>query len=113
MDITYHQRRRCTARGGCPLRDVRPRDLALGPQWVLLRHWLSRGDVTVMFIDYGLQETLYNYARNHGATRAQLSRWFQYPRGRHHSAGVIRHFPNHRNHVHVRFVCPEGDEQCE
>ena len=84
----------------------------LGPQWTLLEHWLRRGVAQVIFLDYGLQEVLYNYARRHGATRAELSTWFQYPRGRNASVGVIRHFPNHFDHVHVRFVCPEGDDLC-
>jgi murein endopeptidase len=25
---------------------------------------------------------------------------------------VIRHFPNHEDHLHVRFVCPYSDLRC-
>lgn len=110
VDIVYYQRD-CPG-GVCPLRPVLPRQLALGPQWTLLEHWLRAGVARRIYIDYGLQEVLFNYARRHGASRSDLDRWFQYPRGRSVSEGVIRHFPNHFDHVHVRFVCPDGDERC-
>ncbi len=110
VDITYYQRR-CSDEG-CPLGPVRPRRLALGPQWTLIAHLIRSGAVQIMFIDYGLQEVLYNYARRHGATPQELNDWFQYPRGRRSPMGIIRHFPNHYDHVHVRFACPEGDELC-
>lgn len=111
VDITYYQRRGCEAEG-CPLRRVDPGDLDVRRQWTLLRHWLREGDAEAIFIDYALQEPLYREAERRGATRAQLERWFQYPRGRWHSEGVIRHFPKHRDHIHVRFVCDEGEPDC-
>lgn len=110
VDIIYYQRR-CPG-GLCPFRTVEPRELDVARTWTLLEHWLRTGAVELVFIDYALQEPLYEHARAHGATRGQLARWFQYPRGPRDPAGVIRHFPNHRNHLHVRFVCPEGDGEC-
>jgi hypothetical protein len=110
VDIVYYQR---ACEGGiCPLRPVLPRDLALGPQWTLFEHWLRAGVAERIFVDYGLQELLHRYARRHGASRQQLEAWFQYPRGRDADVGVIRHFPNHFDHVHVRFDCPPDDESC-
>lgn len=111
VDLTYYQRA-CPDRV-CNLQHVLPRQLDLGPQWTLLEHWLRSGSAQRIFIDYGLQEVLYNYARRHGATRRELEAWFQYPRGWSADVGVVRHFPNHGNHVHVRFVCPEGDDHCQ
>ena len=32
-----------------------------------------------------------------------LEHLFQYPRGKDVPVGLIRHWPNHANHVHVRF----------
>src|SRR5439155_551897 len=29
------------------------------------------------------------------------------------SAGLVRHEPNHANHVHVRFKCARGDSDCQ
>ena len=111
VDLIYYQRRCPSA--GCPLRPVLPRQLALAPQWTLLEYWLRNGMAHRILIDYGLQEVLYNYARRHGASSAELERWFQYPRGRRAPYGIIRHFPNHFDHVHVRFRCPEGDDACQ
>jgi len=111
VDITYYQRRGC-GRQGCPLRRVDPDELDVRRQWTLLRHWLRRDDVEAIYVDYALQAPLYREARRRGASRAQLSRWFQYPRGRWHDDGLIRHFPNHRNHLHVRFACTRGEPDC-
>ena len=66
----------------------------------------------MIFIDYRLQARLYRYARRKGVSKAQLNRWIQYPRGKYEPAGVIRHFKNHEDHLHVRFVCPYSDLKC-
>ena len=109
-DLTYYQRR-CPA-SGCPLQSIGPQQLLVGPQWTLIHSWLRRGQVQLVFVDYSLQSVLYRHARRRGATPRQLERWFQYPRSRNIPVGIIRHAPNHRNHIHVRFVCPRGDQQC-
>lgn len=111
VDIAYFQRR--CPQGVCKMRSVLPRQLLVGPQWTLIRAWIRRGQAQVIFIDYSLQAVLYRHARRQGATDRQLSLWFQYPRPRSQSIGIIRHYPNHRNHLHVRFVCPRGDNQCQ
>jgi LysM repeat protein len=110
VDITYYQRR-CDAAEGCALRAVAPNELDVVRQWTLLRHWLRRGDVEAVFIDYALQAPLYREAQRRGATPEELARWFQYPR-RGHEDGIIRHFPNHRDHLHVRFACHESERRC-
>jgi len=110
-DITYYQRRGCGG-AGCPLRRIDPDDLDVRRQWVLLRHWLRRGDAEAIYVDYELSEPLYREAERRGATAEELARWFQYPRGRTHPEGVVRHFPNHRDHLHVRFACDPGEAEC-
>jgi penicillin-insensitive murein endopeptidase len=110
-DITYYLRTGCNA-DGCPMRRAAPEDLDLQHTWELLRYWLEHDQVQAIFIDYSLQAPLYRYARSRGATRQQLHRWFQYPRGTGYPLGAIRHFPLHRDHMHVRFRCPDGDESC-
>ena len=42
----------------------------------------------------------------------ELARWFQWPHGRDQQAGIIRHAPGHRDHVHVRFACAAHDREC-
>ena len=110
-DITYYQRRGCGG-AGCPLRRVDPSDLDARRQWILFRHWLQRGDAEAIYVDYELQAPLYREADRRGATAEELARWFQYPRGRSHPEGVVRHFPNHRDHLHVRFACDPGESGC-
>lgn len=111
VDLTYYQRRGC-ADDGCPLGPVDPRGVDVRHQWMLLREWLRRGDAEAIYVDYELQRPLYEEARRRGATSAELERYFQYPRGRRHREGIIRHFPNHRDHLHVRFACERSEPQC-
>ena len=111
VDITYYRRGGCGAEG-CPLERVDPDDLDVRAQWALLREWLRRGDAEAIYVDYALQRPLYREARRRGASRAQLRRWFQFPRGPRDGDGIIRHFPNHRDHLHVRFACARGERRC-
>ena len=110
VDISYYQR--FCGDGACPMWRMPPEQLDLERQWTLVEHWLQNDRVEAIFVDYRLQVELYRHARERGATREQLHRWFQYPRGRTHALGVIRHFPQHDDHMHVRFVCPESDPDC-
>ena len=109
VDLTYYQHR-CA--GACPARTVTPTELDAPRQWRLLQHWLTRGAAEFIFVDYSLQRPLYEAARASGASARQLASWFQYPRGARFPAGIIRHAPNHANHVHVRFRCAASDRQC-
>lgn len=109
VDIAYFQR---SCRNVCTLRRLRPSDLDADRQWALLAPWLERGVVEYVFIDYALQEPLYEAARRAGARREDLSRWFQYPRGEENRYGIIRHIPQHADHLHVRFVCAPHDDGC-
>ncbi len=108
-DISYFYRR---CGDVCRMRRINEGLLDVERQWSLFEHWLRRGVAQAIFVDYDLQAPLYEYARSRGATAQELHRWFQYPRGRTYPLGVIRHFPKHRDHLHVRFVCPESDAAC-
>jgi LysM repeat protein/murein endopeptidase len=109
-DMSYYQEE-CNSRG-CQFEKFRSSDLDVARQWTLLEYWLRHGQAEMIFIDYRLQAKLYRYAKRTGATKAQLDRWIQYPRGKYEPDGVIRHFPNHEDHLHVRFVCPYSDLKC-
>jgi LysM repeat protein/murein endopeptidase len=109
-DISYYQEK-CNSKG-CEFDTFRASDLDVARQWTLLEYWLRHGQVEMIFIDYRLQAKLYRYAKKKGATKAQLDRWIQYPRGKYEPDGLIRHFPNHADHLHVRFVCPYSDLKC-
>lgn len=69
------------------------------------------GGAQVMFLDFNVQGMLYRWAKEHDVDDGKLARLFQYPR-RGQSVGLVRHEPNHANHLHVRFKCARGDTSC-
>jgi murein endopeptidase len=71
------------------------------------------GGVKVIFLDFDVQGVLYNWALDQGISERRLARIFQYPHGRGAPAGLVRHEPNHDNHMHVRFRCAADDTACE
>lgn len=112
VDITYYQLEGCTDDAGCPLRAITADQLDVARQWRLLRHWIERGEVEVIYVDHALQAALRREARRQGATDEELAAWFQYPRRPSSPLGLIRHFPNHADHVHVRFACDRAERRC-
>ncbi len=108
-DIGYYHN---GCRRDCSYRQVDADDLDVARQWALFSYWIERDLVDYVFVTYAYQEVLYEYARSQGASRSELSRWFQYPRGRDVAAGVIRHEPNHADHFHARFSCDPMDAGC-
>lgn len=70
------------------------------------------GGVEWILLDYGVQKMLRRFAEREGMPEAELDRLFQFPHGPTASRGLLRHFPGHRNHLHVRFSCPPSDAFC-
>jgi murein endopeptidase len=69
------------------------------------------GGAQVIFLDYNVQGILYRWAKTAGVDEDKLARIFEYPhRG---EPALVRHFPGHDNHMHVRFKCPAADDGCE
>jgi hypothetical protein len=73
----------------------------------------SDGGLQVMFLDFKLQGLLYNWAIENGENAEYLAKLFQFPHGRGQSAGLVRHEPNHADHIHARFKCPSADALCQ
>jgi hypothetical protein len=80
-----------------------PENLDVRRTWLLVRALLETDEVRYIFLDYRVQAQLYEYALEHGVDERQLDEWFQYPRGIGRNHGIVRHWRNHRNHLHVRF----------
>jgi murein endopeptidase len=59
--------------------------------------------VQMIFLDYDIQHRLYDFAKRRGTPDHELDYIFQYPRGRDELSGLVRHWPGHGNHFHVRF----------
>ncbi len=108
-DIAYYQ---TGSDALCRFRWVRPEQLDVARQWQLFHHWIAHEQVEAIFMDYRLQQMLYEHARSLGFSRHDLSPIFQYPRPIEDRYGMIRHHPRHLDHFHVRFVCHESDETC-
>ena len=70
------------------------------------------GGAQVIFLDFDVQGLIYDWAIDSGISERRLARIFQYPHGRGAPEGLVRHEPNHDNHLHVRFRCPSDDTGC-
>jgi hypothetical protein len=82
-------------------------DLDLEATWALLTAFartqpLDDG-VQMIFLDYDIQARLHAWARKRGTPDEQLAQILQYPRGEESFSGLVRHWPNHTDHMHVRF----------
>lgn len=78
----------------------------------LLRSAGKPGGVERIYLTYQTQALFYRLARKHKVPRARLDEWFQYPHGRRAARGLIRHWPGHTEHIHVRFRCAADDPEC-
>jgi LysM repeat protein len=85
-------------------RAAHDKNLDVARTWRLIMSLIDTDEVVYVFVDYKIQELLYEYARDkRGASEEFLDEIFQYPRGRGRSHGIIRHWKGHTNHFHVRF----------
>lgn len=84
--------------------------------WDLLAGFARRADdpggVEMIFLDYGVQGLLYEWAKARGVDERYLDRLFQYPDGP-GTSGLVRHQAHHADHMHVRFRCPPADLACK
>ncbi len=84
--------------------------------WKLVSEFAATADqdggAQVMFLDFEVQGLLYKWAKDHGVSLKRLDRIFQFPHGRGANDGLVRHEPNHDNHLHVRFKCARADVDC-
>lgn len=83
------------------------RELDLQATWALLTSFTRSSDldngVQMIFLDYDVQARLYAFAKQRGTPDKDLAAIFQYPRGKDTLAGIVRHWPHHADHLHVRF----------
>jgi murein endopeptidase len=81
--------------------------LDLEATWALLAAFARTADlddgVAMIFLDTAVQRRLYDWAKARGTPDDELAFLFQYPRGKDELVGLVRHWPNHADHFHVRF----------
>lgn len=82
-------------------------NLDLEATWALVTAFArtqALGDgVEIIFLDQAVQKKLYDWAYKRGTPDEDLEQLLQYPRGKDHQVGLVRHWPNHADHLHVRF----------
>lgn len=78
-------------------------NLDVARTWTLVKAFLDTDEVVYIFMDYGHQKELYEYAKAQGVSEDTLDELFQYPRGRGRNHGIVRHWKSHKGHFHVRF----------
>ena len=89
-----------------------PSQIDFDKTFFLMATMMATGKVKYIFVDYDLESYLYDAARAMGYDQDQLKIIFQYPRTRYTKAGIIRYSPGHKDHFHVRFVCPDNSPEC-
>lgn len=96
------------AKNNQPLNNLVPmneENFDLPKNWSLILHLLNSHLVERIFVDISLQRLLYNYALSQGYDKNFLDKIFQAGSGDYEYT-FVRHEPNHRDHMHVRFVAP-------
>jgi murein endopeptidase len=92
-------------------------NLHMRATWALLEALCATADepegVEWILLDYRVQRILFEFARARRISASTLERVFQYPRGPTAEVGIVRHFPGHEDHVHVRFKCSTADVYCQ
>jgi murein endopeptidase len=80
-------------------------ELDLEATWALLTVFARTADldngVEIIFLDRAVQARLYKWAKAHATPDDELAFLLQYPRDT--NTGIVRHWPNHTDHMHVRF----------
>lgn len=81
--------------------------------WHLVRAFLDTEQVEYIFLDYRRQAALWRAAKRLGVAEDELKRIFQYPKGRKHRRGLIRHSRGHDTHIHIRIRCGPNEARCD
>ncbi len=95
--------------------DLRPHQLDLHANWVLLSALLDTRNVQFILLDQGHIDALRHYLLVEvGIQRAEVDRMFppRNVRSTWKERGIVRHAPNHSSHLHVRIV-PESEVPAE
>jgi len=93
--------------------DATPETLDVEKTWSFLELLIATGQVEYIFIDKSLHQLLYAEAIRRGWDEEELTRLFPEQVAGTAGRGLIRHVKGHKHHMHVRFVCSQGDLECQ
>ncbi len=91
---------------------VQPQRIDYKALWFLFAALADTGEVTIIFLDYAVQEKLFKTAAKLGVPKDARRRMLQWPRGEAAHRGLVRHAPGHSKHFHVRFRCGPYETEC-
>ena len=92
--------------------NVRADDLDYEKNWFLFETVILTGRVSYIFVDRSMLKKLHRAARNAGWSSEALRPIFGNRRFK-GADRVIRHWPGHTYHAHLRFRCSPGAARCE
>ncbi|MFV8749179.1 penicillin-insensitive murein endopeptidase [Nannocystaceae bacterium ST9] len=70
------------------------------------------GSVHAVFLDWNLQEKVYEAAKLMGASDEELEQMITWPRPQSSRTALLQHSDGHIRHIHVRFKCGPADVDC-
>ena len=79
--------------------------------WTLVKALIDTGEVQQIFMSVRLQRLLLPKARQE-LPDEEVARWFRAANPDYSTPSIIRHWRGHRDHMHVRFVCEDGNDRC-
>lgn len=79
--------------------------------WALIQALVDTGEVQQIFISSRLQRLLRPVARQQ-LDDEQFARYFRVPGADPSQAPILKHWDGHRDHMHVRFYCEDGNSRC-
>jgi murein endopeptidase len=96
--------------------NLAPSELDLEANWALISHMLASGKVDFILIDRGHIRRLREYVLSARLlSEEEADRIFppEGSRGTWANTGIVRHAPNHQDHIHVRVLCSDGSRAGE
>jgi len=90
--------------------DPGPGQFDVEANWALISAMLDTGRVDMILLDQGHIARLKSYVLRAGLLSEEEAAQIFVGEGRdsYRAVGVIRHAPSHRDHLHVRVLCPDG-----
>ncbi|MCA9707739.1 MAG: penicillin-insensitive murein endopeptidase [Myxococcales bacterium] len=79
--------------------------------WALIRALVETGEVQQIFISSRLQHLLRPVARQE-LSPEEFGRYFYVPGQEPEHSPILKHWDGHRDHMHVRFRCEDGNSRC-
>lgn len=93
--------------------ELSPSDFDARTNWLFIRALLETGNIDRIYLDESLIRELRRYtAKVEGLSQEDVDRIFP-PLGAPRTwamTGIVQHIPNHRNHMHVRVLCEDGQQ---